>query len=129
VLALRLESSRALQIWWWALHALLAAAACLVGWPWLAKAAAVAILAGHALGRRPACAPLSLHVAGDGTCHVPQWGPGTFEPSPKTYLTPFAVDLYLGVGPRGRRLLIIIDQVDGEDWRRLAAILRRASVK
>jgi hypothetical protein len=128
-LALRLEPSRALRAWWWALHALLAAAAWLVGWPWPVALLALAGVIVHGLGRRPGPPPETLLVAADGACRVPQWGEEVVAPGPRTRLTWFAIDLDLGVGPRRRRLTLLADQLEPEQWTRLQAILRRVSVK
>jgi hypothetical protein len=111
------------------LHAVLAVAACLVGWPWPARWLAVAIVGAHGWWRWPERSPAALLVAADGTCRAPQWGPEVYALGPRTRFTRFGAALDLGTGPHRRRLLVVFDQVPADDWRRLEALLRRAKVK
>jgi len=108
---------------------LLVVAACLVGWPWYAKLLACVLTLGHARWRRPRPRATSLTVAADGSCRVHEWGPHLLTLTDRTRITPFVLDLYFRKGTRALRLVLLADQVDRDDWARLSAILRRASVK
>jgi len=108
---------------------LLVVAACLVGWPWYAKLLACVLTLGHARWRRPRPRATSLSLAADGSCRIRQWGPDVLTLSDRTRITPFVLDLHFRDGPRVWRLVLLADQVDRDDWARLSAILRRASVK
>lgn len=83
----------------------------------------------HAWWRRPRPQSASLTVAADGSCRIPEWGPDVLTLTDRTRITPCVLDLYFRKGPRALRLLLLADQVDRDDWARLSAILRRASVK
>ena len=118
-----------LRVWWCALHAVLVVAACLVAWPWYVKLVAGALTMAHAWWRRPRPPAVVLLVAADGACRIPKWGPEVFALTRRTRLTRLALDLHVKAGPRGGRLLLLADQLDRDDWARLSAILRRASVE
>jgi hypothetical protein len=107
----------------------LVVAACLVAWPWYAKLLAGALTLGHAWWWRPRPPAASLTVAADGSCRIHEWGPDVLTLTERTRITPFVLDLYFRKGPRVLRLVLLADQVDRDDWARLSAILRRASVK
>jgi hypothetical protein len=115
-----------LWVWWVALHALLAAAAALVGWPGPVKALAVIAIVAHGVARRPAASPALVIVSEDGFCAVPQWQPGRSPLGSRTLVCPFWVRLDLAHGSRRRDLLLIADQLQPEQWRRLRALLARA---
>lgn len=68
-------------------------------------------------------------MAADGTFRIREWGPDVLTLTDRTRITTFVVDLRFGGAPRAGRVLLLADQVDRGDWARLAAILRRASVK
>jgi hypothetical protein len=118
-----------LRVWWCTLHALLVVAACIVGWPCYAKLLAGVLTLGHAWWRRPRRPAASLAVAADGSCRIHDWGPDVLTLTDRTRISPFVLDLHLRKGPRALRLLLVADQVGRDDWARLSAILRRASVK
>lgn len=124
---LELKPSRALWAWWCALHALLATATLLVAAPAAVKVLALLALAGHAVVRRPRAAPSTIHVAADGSCAVPEWRTGNCRLGAGTLICPFWVKLDLGPGLRRRYILLIADQVGPLQWRRLRAVLRRAT--
>ena len=128
-LKVELRASRALRVWWCALHAVLVAAACAVGWPWYAKLLAAALALGHAWWRRPDAPPVSIAVTADGSFRIPEWGPDVLTLTDRTRVTPYVLDLHFGTDLRTGRLLLLADQVDRGDWARLCAILRRCSVK
>ena len=108
---------------------MLVVAACLVGWPWYAKLLAGALTLGHAWWWRPRPPVASLTVAADGSCRIHEWGPDVLTLAERTRITRFALDLHLKGASRAGRLLLLVDQVDRDDWARVSAILRRASVK
>jgi hypothetical protein len=113
-----------LRVWWWALHALLMTASLLPGWPWPMKLATLLGVLAHLWLRRLPDYPPRLVVGSDGSCQIPQWGPAIVTLAPRTRLTPFVVDLHFGTGLH-RRVLLLADQVEREEWARLCAILRR----
>jgi len=100
-----------------------------VAWPWYATLLAGALTLGHAWWRRPRRPIPSLTMAADGSCRIHVWGPDVLTLTERTRITPFVLDLYFRKGPRALRLVLLADQVDRDDWARLSAILRRASVK
>jgi hypothetical protein len=116
-----------LRVWWCALHALLAAAVALIGVPVIVKALAFLALLCHAAVRRPCASPRVLHVAADGSCAVPEWRTGNCGLGPRTLLCPFWLRLDLGRGFRQRYIFLFADQVAPHEWRRVRALLRRAS--
>jgi hypothetical protein len=89
---------------------------------WLGLAAVV----GHAALRRPAPSPGRILLAEGGACDVPEWRTGMRPLGPRTIVAPFWARLDLGHGPWQRELLLMADQVDPEDWRRVRALLARA---
>jgi hypothetical protein len=107
------------------LHALLVAAAALIGAPaWLKLLAALAIVI-HALARRPPASPGLVMIGEGGVCAVPEWHTGARPLGARTLVCPFWVRLDLGVGPWRRDLLLLADQVRPDEWRRLRALLAR----
>jgi hypothetical protein len=125
VLALSLRPSRVLWAWWCLLHALLVAAAALLGWPaWIKVLAAVALVI-HGFVRRPPRSPGLVLVAEGGVCSVPEWHRGPQPLGARTLMCPFWVRLDLGAGPWRRDLLLVADQVGSDEWRRLRALLAR----
>jgi hypothetical protein len=128
-LYLKPEPSRVLKIWWCALHALLAVAALLVGWPWPVRAAWILAVLIHAALRRPRATPSLLIVGADGSWQIPEWGHETLPLARGSVLTPLGLALHLGIGPKRRHVLLLRDQVGPDDWRRLSAIMRRARMQ
>jgi hypothetical protein len=120
------KPSRRLRVWWWSLHSLLAAAALLVGWPWPLRLALAAAALTHGAVCRPRALPALLIVGQDGSCRVPEWGDERLPLAAATCLTPFGIDLYLGIGPGRRHLMLLADQLEHTEWTRLNALLRRA---
>jgi hypothetical protein len=114
-----------LPLWWRLLHGLLVAAVVLVGWPLLPKSVALAAVLAHALLRRPAAAPALVLVAGN-ACAVPEWQTGLRPLGGRTLVAPFWVRLDLGRGPWRRDVILLVDQLEPDDWRRLRATLARA---
>jgi hypothetical protein len=125
-LTLTLEASRLLWAWWCGLHALLAAAAVLVGWPWALKLAAVGAIAVHAVARRPPPSPASVIVAADATCVVPERGPSRVALGPRTVVCALWIRLDLGPGPPTRDIVLFVDQLPAGQWASLRALLDRA---
>jgi hypothetical protein len=107
------------------LHALLAAAALLVGWPVALKLLAIAAVVGHGIVRRPPASPRVVQVRADGLCVVPEWNTGTRPLGARTLVCPFWVRLDLGKGPWSRDLLLLADQIRPDEWRRLRSLLLR----
>jgi len=126
VIVFRPEPSRLLSLWWLALHALLAATALLIGWPWPAKAVALGAVLGHAAWRRPRSARALIEVDADGAFRIPGASPASFAPGTRTRLMPFWLRIVAGNGADTVDILLLVDQLDAADWRRLTAILRRA---
>ena len=120
------SASRLAWVWWCALHASLVAAAVLVGMPWAAKLAAFAAIAGHAVVRRPEPPLVSIVVAADATCVVPQWSRGAVALGPRTLVSSHWLRLDLGAGPRLRDIVLFSDQLSHDQWARLCALLARA---
>ena len=124
-LVLNLRPSRLLGAWWCLLHLLLATAAVLAALPAAIKLLAVLATVGHGVIRRPSAAPRLVLVAEDGFCLVPEWQTGLRPLGARTLVCPFWVRLDLGAGPWPRDILLIVDQVQAEEWRRLRAVLAR----
>jgi hypothetical protein len=115
-----------LSLWWLALHALLAATVLLIGWPWPAKAAAIVALLGHAVWRRPRSARAVIEVDADGALRIPSASAARFAPGTRTRLMPFWLRIVARNGADTVDILLLADQLNPADWRRLTAILRRA---
>jgi hypothetical protein len=113
-----------LGLWWCLLHGLLVAAVALVGWPLLPKGLALAAVLSHAVLRRPAAAPRLVLVDGS-ACAVPEWQTGLRPLGGRTLVAPFWVRLDLGRGPWRRDLILLVDQLEPQEWRRLRAALAR----
>ena len=124
---LNLEPSRVLWAWWTLLHALLAVAFALTGWPISVRVLAIAAVAGHAVVRRPRPSPRVVQFGEDGRCVVPEWDVGARPLGARTLVCPFWVRLDLGMGPSRRDILLLADQMRPEEWRRLRALLLRIS--
>jgi hypothetical protein len=114
-----------LPLWWCLLHGLLVAAVALVAWPLLTKGLALAAVLAHLRLRRPAAAPGLVLVDGN-ACAVPEWRTGLRPLGARTLVAPLWVRLDLGRGPWRRELLLLVDQLEPQDWRRLRAALARA---
>ena len=125
-LVLNLERSRILWAWWFSLHVLLGIAFALVGWAVPLRLLAIAAVVGHCIVRRPTASPRIVLVAEGGRCVVPEWKTGPRPLGPRTLVSPFWVRLDLGTGPWRRDILLLADQMQPEDWRRLRALLLRA---
>jgi hypothetical protein len=125
-LYLKPKPSRLLNVSWWSLHALLIVAAALVGWPWPVRAALAFAALSHAALCRPRALPTLLIVGKDGSWRVPEWGGERLPLAAQTRLTALGIDLYLGIGPGRRHLVLLADQLDRVEWVRLNALLRRA---
>ena len=125
-MVLKLERSRILWVWWLLLHALLGVAFALVGWAAPFRFAAVAVVLGHCVMRRPAESPGTVVMAEGGRCAVPEWNTGLRALGPRTLVARFWIRLDLGRGPWRRDILLFADQVRPETWRRLRALLLRA---
>ena len=111
------------------MHALLGAACVLVGWPVPIRALAFAAVVGHGILRRPGASPRVVHFSAEGRCAVPEWNTGARALGPRTLVCPFWVRLDLGMGPWRRDILLIADQMQPDEWRRLRALLLRSGCK
>lgn len=129
VIVLRPKPSRVLSLWWLGLHLLLAATVFLIGWSVLPKIGAIAAVVAHALWRRPLAASEVIEVGADGACRIASQGSEAFAPGPRTRLTPFSVRIVARTKRDLVDILLLADQLDREDWRRLTAILRRATAR
>jgi hypothetical protein len=107
------------------LHAVLAAAAVLVGWAASMKALAVLAIVVHGIVRRPLAPPGRVVVTEDGCCAVPEWHTGRSPLGSRTLMCPFWIRLDVGKGLTRRDILLVADQIDPEDWRRLRALIAR----
>jgi hypothetical protein len=114
-----------LPLWWCLLHGLLVAAVALVGWPLVLKGLALAAVLGHAVLRRPAAAPGLVLVDGS-ACAVPEWQTGLRPLGVRTLVATVWVRLDLGRGSWRRDLILLVDQLEPGEWRRLRAALARA---
>lgn len=124
-LILRPKASRALWLWWLALHALLAAAALLVASPWPIKLAALLAVGSHGVVRRPRPPPAVILVDADAHCIVPAWSAGRLALGARTVVCPHWLRLDLGTGPQRRDMLLVADQLPPVEWARLRALLDR----
>jgi hypothetical protein len=115
-----------LWAWWLVLHAVVVAAAVLVGWPIAVKALAAIAVVGHGYRRRPRASPRLVLVGADGLCAAPEWNTGPRPLGARTFVCPFWALLDLGAGGERRDILLLADQLSPEAWRRLCALLARA---
>jgi hypothetical protein len=118
-----------LSLWWLGLHGLLAATALLIGWAVPLKIAAIVCVVVHAAVRRPSSVRAVIEVAADGACRIAAEGSEPCAPGRRTLLTPFAVRIVASSQRDAVDILLLADQLDNEDWRRLTAILRRATAR
>jgi hypothetical protein len=113
-------------LWHIAVHALaiLSVSVCGIGWP--LKLVAAAALLCHAALRWPR-APTPLYRHADGAWSLPILGLERLRLCPGTAVGPFWARLALGTNgaTAAATIVLLADQVDPEDWRRLQAILRR----
>jgi hypothetical protein len=109
------------------LHVLLWAAAATIGVPWPWRVLAALAVLGHALARRPAVPPATLAVGADGSWHLPEVGRGGFMVGPGTRLAAHWIRVDLRAGAERLDILLLVDQLDREDWARLSARLRRTA--
>jgi hypothetical protein len=114
-----------LWVWWWGLHLLLAAAAALVGVPWLVRGAALVAVVGHALARRPRAAPGRIVLTADAHCAVPEWSAGRLRLGARTLVCPYWIRFDLDAGSRRRDFVLFADQLEPGEWARLRAVLAR----
>jgi len=114
-----------LSAWWWALHALLVAAAWLAGVAVPLKALAALAVVVHAVRCRPSAPPRRVVVTADGFCIVPEWEADPRALGARTLVCPWWIRLDIGQGGRRRDLLLVADQVRPQEWRRLRALLMR----
>lgn len=103
--------------------------ALLVGWPWPAKAVAIAVAVGHAVWRRPRSVRAVIEVDADGVFRIPSVNAAPFAPGARTRLMPFWLRIVARNGPDTVDILLLVDQLNPVDWRRLTAILRRATAR
>jgi hypothetical protein len=108
------------------LHLLLAAADFLVAWPLVAQLAALVVIAGHAIVRRPEPTPSPIIVAADATWLIPRWCSHRAPLGRRTLVCSYWINLDLGMGPPRRDIVLFIDQLDGRQWAQLCALLHRA---
>lgn len=81
----------------------------------------------HAALRRPA-APMPVCRHADGAWSLPALGLERLALRPGTAVGPFWARLALGAaGARTVSIVLLADQLEPEDWRRLRAVLRRAA--
>ena len=129
VIILRPDASLALALWWHGLHALLAATALLIGWPWSLKVVAICAVVAHDLWRRPSSTRCVIEVGADAALRIAASSSTLLVPDRRTRLTPFWVRIVARNQRDGVDILLLADQLDPEDWRRLSAILRRATAR
>jgi hypothetical protein len=114
--------------WWVGLHALLGGAAMLLAWPWPAAALAIVATIAHAAWRWPAPPRATILLGPDGSCRLATDEGGDALPlGARTRFSGWWVHLAADDGPRRRDILLLFDQLEADDWRRLAAILRRTT--
>jgi hypothetical protein len=107
------------------LHALLIAASCLLGFAVPFKLLAAAAVAGHGVLRRPRVPPRVVIVTADGSYAVPEWASQLRPLGRRTLVCPFWIRLDVGAPGRQRDILLLVDQLTPEAWRRLRALLMR----
>lgn len=111
------------------LHALLAATTLLIGWPLSLKVAALCAIFAHGVGRRPSSTCSVIEVAADAAFRIAAASAEPFALEARTLLAPFWVRI-VGRGERDAiDILLFADQLEPKDWRRLQAILRRATAR
>jgi hypothetical protein len=116
------EASLYVAASWTLIHSLLAAATLLIEVdpaPTMVLLAAVAI---HGIVRYPR-SPRLLVLHRDATWAVPERGLHARTLSPRTAWTTWYVELVL-TGPGHTRIVLLVDQLDAEDWRRLQVEVR-----
>jgi hypothetical protein len=120
----RLEPDPSLyvNIWWALLHILLASSALLLDLAAVLTAAALAVIAAHAIRRYPRT-PRLLILHCDGTWAVPERGWHLLNLAPGTTCTTWYVELVF-MDPADARILVLKDQLGAEDWRALQLAVR-----
>lgn len=109
------------------MHALAIVSVVLCGLAWPFKLAAIAALLAHAALRRVP-APMSIARDSEGYWSLPSLGLARLTLRPGTAVGPFWARLTLGsAGSRSITVLMLVDQLDRESWRRLQAALRGAA--
>ena len=78
----------------------------------------------HAAARRPVSGPAELLVAADGSVAS---GDRFAALRPGTAVGRYALRIVAGSGAERLHVVLLIDQLDAEEWARVSAILRRAS--
>lgn len=120
VCLIRFRRSRWLTAWWLGLHGLLGLAALLAAPGPLAVAAALTAVAWHGLGRRPRGTPLLLLAPGPRFA-LPLEERFDLRPTAGCREGPFWLELVFDDG--GRSVLVLADQLQRADWRRLRLAL------
>jgi hypothetical protein len=108
-----------------ALHALLIAAAALVGAGLWIKVLAGAAAVAHCLRRWPGGTPAEILVSEECAVLVPALDQGWLVPCARTRAGPWWLRLSLVGGSGAHDILLCIDQLDRPSWSRLNARLRR----
>jgi hypothetical protein len=118
-----------LALWWLGLHVLLVATALLIGWPLSLKAVALTAVVAHGLWRRPSSTRAVIEVGADGAFRIPASSGTLFLPDRRTLLAPYWVRIVARRERDAVDIVLIADQLAPKDWRRLKAILRRATAR
>lgn len=118
----RLGPSRCLRVWWLGLHLVLVLAALMASLPPAAVIVLLPVLAWHYRRFYPARGGL-LIVSGGGRFALPLAGRFDLELAASTRIGAFWADLAFSDRPRSR-FLILRDQLQEPDWRRLSLTLR-----
>lgn len=121
------SASRLLAVWRGAVHGLAAVSIVLCGLAWPLKLVAVAALLAFAVIRRGP-EPLPIERDAAGAWSLPSLGLEGLELRPGTAVGPFWARLALGSDSGvAVTVLVLVDQVDRESWRRLQVALRGAA--
>lgn len=112
---------------WAGLHLLLLGAATAAALPWTAWTGVVLAVLVHAFGRRPELAPPLLALTPDGSWYSAGHGLSPFALGPGSVLAPYWLRLDLRSASARLNIVLVRDQIDEETWRRLSAVLRRAT--
>jgi hypothetical protein len=108
---------------------LLAATALLIGWPLSLKAAALTAVVAHGLWRRPSSTCAVIEVGADAAFRIAASSSAVFVPDRRTLLAPYWVRIVARNERDAVDIVLFADQLEAKDWRRLNAILRRATAR
>ena len=124
IFVLRPRVSRALHLWWWALHGVAAAGIIALPISWPIRCFLLVALGGHGLRQAPAISPVLVSYP-NGTWAAPELGRSALRLGSGTRYAGWWIRLLLHDGQGTLKILLLRDQFRTPVWRALQAGLRR----